>query len=102
MTFAPSAGAEEREIAAVLADEAARSGVTTVACFLGVHGVKDELTAYTPQEDGSRAARSVPSYMGPEDAVWALARATEYAMWRKSDRGRYPELENVDLSLIHI
>ncbi|MCX0278020.1 GNAT family N-acetyltransferase [Nocardia zapadnayensis] len=96
VTFAPSAGAEEREIAAVLADEAARSGITTVACFLGVHGVKDELTAYTPQEDGSRAARSVPSYMGPEDAVWALARATEYAMWRKSDRGRYPELENVD------
>ncbi|GAA4285105.1 bifunctional GNAT family N-acetyltransferase/acetate--CoA ligase family protein [Brevibacterium daeguense] len=96
VTFTPSAGAGEQEIAAVLAEEAAKSGKTTVACFLGVHGVKDELTAYTRDEEGGRRAHPVPSYVGPEDAVWALARTTEYAMWRRSDRGRYPEFDDVE------
>lgn len=96
VTFTPSAGASEQEIAAILADEAAQSGKTTVACFLGVHGVKDELTAYSRGADGSRRVHTVPSFMGPEDAVWSLARATEYAAWKSSDRGRYPELEGID------
>lgn len=96
VTFAPSAGAGEREIAAVLAETAARSGKTTVACFLGIHGVKDELTAYRRGTDGSRIVRSVPSFMGPEDAVWALSRATNYAAWKRSDQGRYPALSGID------
>ncbi|GAA2007924.1 GNAT family N-acetyltransferase [Brevibacterium samyangense] len=94
--FTPSAGAEEAEVARIVATEAARSGRTTVACFLGVHGVKDALTAHTIDEDGNRTAHAVPSFMGPEDAVWALSHATEYAMWRKSDRGTYPEFDAID------
>jgi len=96
VTFAPSAGAGEREIAAILADEAALGGKTTVACFLGVHGVSDELTAFSRASDGSRRVHSVPSFIGPEDAVWSLARATDYGAWVNSDHGRYPELENID------
>ncbi|WP_113903266.1 MULTISPECIES: bifunctional GNAT family N-acetyltransferase/acetate--CoA ligase family protein [Brevibacterium] len=96
VTFTPSAGADEREIAAHLAEAAARSRKTTVACFLGIHGVQDELTTYLPDDSGSRTPHTVPSYIGPEDAVWALARATEYARWRAADHGRYLDIEDLD------
>lgn len=96
VTFTPSAGADEREIAAVLAEAAAQSGKATVACFLGIHGVQDELTAHVTDESGTATAHTVPSYVGPEDAVWALARATDYAMWRKADHGVYPEFGDID------
>lgn len=86
VTFTPSAGAREEDIAAALAEAAGESEKTTVACFLGVHGVSEELTAFVT-EDGKQRARSVPSFMGPEDAVWALARTTDYAMWREADAG---------------
>ena len=58
VTFAPSAGAGEREIAAILADEAALGGKTTVACFLGVHGVSDELTAFSRASTGTAPSES--------------------------------------------
>ncbi|WP_349828729.1 GNAT family N-acetyltransferase [Brevibacterium litoralis] len=94
--FAPSSGAQETEIAQAVATEAARAGRTTVACFLGVHGVQDELTAHTVTVDGETVSHTVPSFMGPEDAVFALSRVSEYAMWLRSDRGTYPELAEVD------
>ncbi len=96
VTFTPSAGAEESEIAALLSEAAARSGKTTVACFLGIQGVHDELTSYLADEEGNRVSRTVPSYVGPEDAVWALARATDYSRWRAADHGRYIELDDLD------
>ena len=96
VTFTPSTGAEETEIAGLLSESAARSGKTTVACFLGIHGVQDELTTFLTDEDGNRVSHSVPSYIGPEDAVWALARATDYARWRAADHGRYTELDDID------
>ena len=102
VTFTPSAGAEESEIAALLSEAAAQSEKTTVACFLGIQGVRDELTSYLKDQDGNRVSRTVPSYIGPEDAVWALARATDYSRWRAADHGRYVELDDIDLSLIHI
>lgn len=96
VTFTPSAGAEEAEIAALLAESAARSGKTTVACFLGIQGVQDELTTSLIDEEDTRVSRTVPSYIGPEDAVWALARATDYSRWRAADHGRYLEIEDLD------
>ena len=96
VSFTPSAGASEREIAEVLSEQAAHARQTTIACFSGVQGVRDELTAFVPGADGTPVARTVPSYFGPEDAVTALARATDYAMWRSEDHGSYPELEDID------
>ncbi|EFG47262.1 CoA binding domain protein [Brevibacterium mcbrellneri ATCC 49030] len=96
VAFAPSARGQEREITQVLAEQAAVSGKTTVACFLGLMGAQEELTAYTRSAEGKREIHTVPSYMGPEDAVWALARVTEYAQWKRSDQGNYPELEGFD------
>ena len=96
VTFTPSAGAEESEIAAHLAEAAAQSKKTTVACFLGIQGVKDELTTHLTDDEGSRVSHTVPSYVGPEDAVWALARTTDYARWRAADHGNYLELDDLD------
>lgn len=96
VNFTPSAGAEESEIAAVLAETAARSSKTTVACFLGILGVQDELTSFLTDSDGKRVTHTVPSYVGPEDAVWALARATDYARWRSADHGNFLEIEDLD------
>ena len=96
VTFTPSAGAEEAEIAAHLAEAAARSKKTTVACFLGIKGVQDELTTHLSDSEGIRTSHTVPSYVGPEDAVWSLARATDYARWRAADHGHFLDIEELD------
>ena len=96
VTFTPSAGAEESEIAAHLAETAARSQKTTVACFLGIQGVQDELTTHLSNREGARISHTVPSYIGPENAVWSLARATDYARWRSADHGRFLDIEDLD------
>src|SRR5699024_12822167 len=90
------AGAAGAESAAGPSESAAPPGKTTVACFLGIHAVHDELTSYLADEEGNRVPRTVPSYVGPEDAVWALARATDYSRWRAADHGRYIELDDLD------
>ena len=86
----PSPSVSSSQMAQAIADAAAQSGKTTVACFLGVHGKDEMLTSYTRSETGERTKHVVPSYGGPEAAVWALARATEYAVYKKSDHGHYP------------
>lgn len=96
VSFTPSAGASEQEIAESLSEQAAQARQTTIACFSGVQGVRDELTAFVPGAEGTPEPRTVPSYFGPEDAVTALARTTDYAMWRGEDHGNYPELGNID------
>lgn len=96
VSFTPSAGASEQEIAESLSEQAAQARQTTIACFSGVQGVRDELTAFVPGAEGTPESRTVPSYFGPEDAVTALARTTDYAMWRGEDHGNYPELGNID------
>ncbi|MCI4011295.1 bifunctional GNAT family N-acetyltransferase/acetate--CoA ligase family protein [Brevibacterium sp. ZH18] len=96
VTFTPSAGAEEAEIAAHLSEAAARSKKTTVACFLGIQGVQDELTSFLSDSEGNRISHTVPSYVGPEDAVWSLARATDYARWRSAEHGRFLDVEDLD------
>src|SRR5699024_7812302 len=88
--------ASEQEIAESLSEQAAQARQMTIACFSGVQGVRDELTAFVPGAEGTPESRTVPSYFGPEDAVTALARTTDYAMWRGEDHGNYPELGNID------
>lgn len=79
-TLGPVADALPLEVAAA----AARTGRTTVASVLGLHGVTPELTAL--DDDGR--AWTVPAYSTPEDAALALGHAVRYARWRAADRGR--------------
>jgi acyl-CoA synthetase (NDP forming) len=76
-----------------VARAAARTGRPTVAVMTGLHGLTPELTA--PDDEG--AARTVPAYATPADAVLALGLAVGYALWRSSDRGRPLHPDGVDL-----
>ncbi|MCA0146848.1 bifunctional GNAT family N-acetyltransferase/acetate--CoA ligase family protein [Blastococcus sp. LR1] len=65
-----------------------------VASFLSTEGIPPELSV--PDEHGMPARGSVPSYSTPERAVIALAKAAEYARWRRRPVGELPELPDVD------
>jgi acyl-CoA synthetase (NDP forming)/RimJ/RimL family protein N-acetyltransferase len=75
-----------------LAAAAAGSGRTTVACVLGLSGVREDLTAEAP--DGRRW--TVPAYATPENAVLAVGKASRYAAWRQEDHGRQVRPSGVD------
>src|SRR5699024_4473342 len=87
------------DVASALAEMSATSGKTTVACFLGVHGVTDALSYSDPTTtdtaDESPSTIAVPGYPSPEDAVWALAAVTNYAHWRRADHGHLVDPEGV-------
>lgn len=55
---------------------------TILTCFMGARGAPDKLTY--------GAGLSLPSYPFPESAAHALARAVDYAAWRKRPRGVTP------------
>ncbi|WP_298989173.1 GNAT family N-acetyltransferase [uncultured Pseudokineococcus sp.] len=90
--FAPPLGVVDTGVARALARTAAASDRTTVACFLGMHGVEEALSA--PGADGR--PRVVPAYPSPEDAVRALVSAVRYAQWRQRDPGPRVAPEGVD------
>lgn len=87
----PTVGPRDDRVAQALAEHAAGSGRTSVACLLGLHGATPALTA--PDADG--ALRTVPAYTTPEDAVLALDQAARYAAWRAADRGRLVAPEGI-------
>lgn len=73
------------EIARAVAAAAARTGRTTVASMLGLHGMPEVLRADGPR-GGDHDVR-VPAFATPEDAVWALGAVVRYARWREQDHG---------------
>lgn len=82
------------EFAATLRDIAATSTKPIVSTFLGFEGVPAALAV--PGEV-SPAPGSVPSYSTPERAVRALARAVQYAAWRRTPVGTLPSLAGLSL-----
>jgi acyl-CoA synthetase (NDP forming)/ribosomal protein S18 acetylase RimI-like enzyme len=74
------------EVADVLAAVGEQSDKPLVSSFLGAEGVPELLRV--PDVRGSTAGRgSVPSYPAVEDAVRALARVVEYAVWLRTPNG---------------
>ncbi|GAB4085919.1 bifunctional GNAT family N-acetyltransferase/acetate--CoA ligase family protein [Myceligenerans cantabricum] len=74
-------------IARAVAAAAARTGRTTVASMLGLHGMPDVLASGDVR---------VPAFSTPEDAVWALGALARYARWRQQDHGGPVRAEGVD------
>jgi acyl-CoA synthetase (NDP forming) len=69
----------------------------------GYNGEVALLTVLMQQESaqfliGAEGARSIPTYLFPEQAALALARAVQYGEWRRRDPGRVPHFEDVDPS----
>ena len=91
--FIPPLHTDDTDVATALAQVAAGSPATTVACFLGTRVVSDQLSV---AGDAAGLPHVVPSYPSPEDAVRALAAVTRYAQWRRRDPGVRPHLEGCD------
>lgn len=79
-------------VARAVARAAARTGRTTVASMLGLHGLPDELA--TTAADGTSVR--VPAFSTPKDAVTALGLVADYARWRAEDRGTPVHPDGVD------
>ena len=69
----------------VLREVAQHSPKPFVASFLSAEGVPADLAVV--DEQGALARGSVPSYSTPERAVIALAKAAQYARWRRRPVG---------------
>ncbi|RBY97879.1 GNAT family N-acetyltransferase [Blastococcus sp. TF02-8] len=92
--FLPPLMAGSAEFGPALRDVARNSTKPVVASFLSTEGVPEELAVL--DEHGVAARGSVPSYSTPERAVISLAKAVEYAEWRRRPVGEVPELPDVD------
>ncbi|TKJ28887.1 CoA-binding protein [Blastococcus sp. CCUG 61487] len=92
--FLPPLMAGSQEFGPALREVSVGSDKPVLASFLSTEGVPPELAVL--DEHGMPARGSVPSYSTPERAVIALAKAVEYARWRRRPVGEVPELPDVD------
>lgn len=83
--FVPPVGTISPGMFRALFEVSAASAKTTVACLLGVRGVKG--VEPDPAQAEGVALRLLPTYPTPEDAVLALASVVRYAQWRRRDSG---------------
>ncbi|TWD84124.1 acyl-CoA synthetase (NDP forming) [Kribbella amoyensis] len=92
--FTPPVLSNSDEVAQVLAAAAADSDKPVVSTFLASRSVPEQLRV--PGESGSAARGSIPSFLSPQYAVGALAKATQYAEWRRRADSRIPDLPGID------
>jgi acyl-CoA synthetase (NDP forming) len=83
--FIPPLATRADEVASAIRNIAQKyEGRKTIAtCFMSARGAPRELTY--------GAGSALPSYAFPESAAHALARAADYAAWRKRPRGVIPK-----------
>jgi acyl-CoA synthetase (NDP forming) len=86
--FIPPLATHAADLAELLSKVSAPARQPVVACFLGMSGIRDQL----------EAARAVPTYPSPEEAVRALAKVTQYRDWKAKDPGIWLAPEGVDLA----
>jgi acyl-CoA synthetase (NDP forming)/GNAT superfamily N-acetyltransferase len=92
--FLPPLMAGSQEFGPALREVSRHSGKPVVASFLSTEGIPPELAVR--DESGMPARGSVPSYSTPERAVISLAKAVQYADWRRRPVGVIPDLPDVD------
>lgn len=80
--FIPPIVAHDEDVTEAVRAAARGSEKTCVATFLGMRGI-DSSTSLDEGDTG----QSIPIYAMPEDAAYALAKATKYAEWRNKDHG---------------
>ncbi|WP_353950280.1 GNAT family N-acetyltransferase [Knoellia sp. S7-12] len=80
--FIPPIVAHDEDVTEAVRAAARGSEKTCVATFLGMRGVDASTHMY---EGGT--GQAIPIYAMPEDAAYALAKATKYAEWRNKDHG---------------
>ena len=81
--FIPPLVTKSEEVARAIVAGATGATKPVLANFISSHGAPPELAP-------------IPSYLFPEAAVTALARATAYGRWRRQPKGSVPELPGVE------
>jgi acyl-CoA synthetase (NDP forming)/RimJ/RimL family protein N-acetyltransferase len=92
--YTPPVQSNGAEVAQALAAAAAGSKKPVVTTFLASRSVPAELRV--PDGEGGAARGSIPSFLNPQYAVGALAKATQYAEWRRRSDSRIPDLPDID------
>ncbi len=92
--FVPPVAVEPEEYAAALLTAMAGSSKPVASTFLGDEGVLPGLSV--PGPDGSPSRGSIPSYLSPERAATALARAWRYHAWRQRPESPTTRPEGTD------
>lgn len=92
--FTPPVQSNVDEVARVLAAAAAGSDKPVLSTFLASRSVPEQLRV--ADEHGGAARGSIPSFLSPQYAVGALAKATQYAEWRRRADDQIPSLPDVD------
>ena len=85
--FIPPVAHIDPEVVAAVGEVVEQHGKPCVATFLGMRGV-------TP-------GAGVPTYPTPEDAVRALAAATNYAEWLRTDHGERVRPDGINRRTVH-
>ncbi|MDS1271164.1 GNAT family N-acetyltransferase [Lipingzhangella sp. LS1_29] len=94
VVFTPALAPITGDVAEVMRSRSATASKPIVTTYLGYQGLPEDLRHV--DADGATTAGSIPSYPAPEDAARVLSHATRYAMWRRRDPGRHPELADID------
>lgn len=98
--FIPPVGALDQEVVEALRHAASRSDKPCVATLLGMRGVDDAgdptFLHETGEVGGDAPRQAVPLYPMPEEAIRALAAATDYGQWRDKDKGETVLREGID------
>ncbi|MFF5323980.1 GNAT family N-acetyltransferase [Janibacter hoylei] len=98
--FIPPVGALDQEVVDALRHAASRSDKPCVATLLGLRGVDEGGDAAFLHETGEVAddtpRQAVPLYPMPEEAIRALALATDYGQWRDKDKGETVVRDGID------
>ncbi len=88
----PPLDTPETEVARVLTEVVGTATKPVASTFLAMVGLPEQMC----HDQGLAGARCVPSFRSPEAAVYALAKATEYAEWRARPVGVVPELPDIN------
>jgi acyl-CoA synthetase (NDP forming)/RimJ/RimL family protein N-acetyltransferase len=94
VVFTPPVLSNGDEVARVVAAAAAGSDKPVVSTFLASRSVPEQLRV--PDENGGAARGSIPSFSSPQYAVGALAKATQYAEWRRRADSQIPDVPDID------
>ena len=87
----PTFAAPPAEVADVVGRVAGRTPKPVLGCFLAAPGLPPLLV-------GDERPGGVPVFASPEPAARALARAADYAAWRRTPPGTIPSLDDLDLA----
>jgi acyl-CoA synthetase (NDP forming) len=100
--FIPPLVTTGEDVAHAVVESAGKSEKPCAATFLGMVGLTEALSgsarAGGAEQGDTTAARAVPTYTMPEDAVRALTAATRYGQWRARERGEPVEPAGLDLA----